>query len=146
MAEVGRVTFFILEVPDYESAMLIYFYTYIYSVRVHSWVNPLFLETIGPIEPQIWWKMCLQTSFSCLSQTVWGFLRKKLETVFGTTFTKKKKKKGYIHFCRLTPRSLKNGDAPKNNFSLKFWKILFFLKKLLDKKYSKCRCLQKGLY
>ncbi len=35
---------------------------------------------------------------------------------------------------------------PKNNFSLLFWKILFFSKKLLNEKYSKPQCLQKRLY
>ncbi len=80
------VTFFVLKVPDYESAMLIYLCVYIYInicirgydtgpsfdpifmkftwlVRVHSWVNPILLETIGPIEPQIWGKMCPQNRF-----------------------------------------------------------------------------------
>ncbi len=63
-----------------------------------------------------------------------SFEKKNLKPVFGTPLTKKK---GSIHFCRPTTRSLKNGDAPKNNFSLIFWKILFFSKKLLYKKYSK---------
>ncbi len=39
----------------------------------------LFWETIGPIEPQILGKMCPKTSFSGFSQTVWGYLRKKLK-------------------------------------------------------------------
>ncbi len=33
MGEVGVVTFFVLEVPDYESAMLIYFYI------IQSWTK-----------------------------------------------------------------------------------------------------------
>ncbi len=56
------VTFFVLKVPDYESAMLIYLYMYVcicirsydtgrifepifmkftWLVRIHSWVNPI---------------------------------------------------------------------------------------------------------
>ncbi len=27
-------------------------------MRVHTWVNTIFLETIGPTEPPIWGKMC----------------------------------------------------------------------------------------
>ncbi len=46
-------------------------------------------------------------------------------------------KKGYIHFCRPTPRSLKNGYTPKSYFSRLFWKILFFSKKLFNEKYLK---------
>ncbi len=58
MGEVGLVTFFLLKVPDHESAMLIHLYICIRSydtgrsfdpifmkftwlVRVHSWVNPI---------------------------------------------------------------------------------------------------------
>ncbi len=64
----GVVTFFVLEVPDYESAMLIYFYIYIKCTRsygtgrsfdpifmkftwlvlVHSWVNPIVFGNNGP--------------------------------------------------------------------------------------------------
>ncbi len=100
----------------------------------------LFLETIGPIQPHIWGKMCPQNQFSGFKSDGMGFFwEKNLKTVFGTPFTKKKK--GYIPFCRWTPRFLKNSDTHQNNFSLIFWKILFFSKKSLDKKYSKRRCL-----
>ncbi len=72
VGEVGVVTFFVLKVPDYESAMLIYLLLNIYEVTIqvavlirfswnsHGWCGAthgwtlLFLETIGPIEPQIW--------------------------------------------------------------------------------------------
>ncbi len=52
----------------------------------------------------------MEGGFLVLSQMVWVFGEKNLKTVFGTPFAKKKK--GYIHFCRPSPRSLKNGDAP----------------------------------
>ncbi len=112
----------------------------------------------GPFmdEPYCFWKQSVQqkhrygkkcppkTSFSGLSQTVWGFLRKKLKNcIWYPIFPQK----GYIHFCRPTPRFLKNGCPPpaKIIFQL-FSKILFFSKKLLNEKYSKCRCQQKRLY
>ncbi len=84
-------------------------------------------------------KCAPKTSFSGLSQTGWGFLRKKLKNCIWHLIYQKKK--GYIHFCHSTPVPSKMVTSPKNNFSLIFWKILFFSKKLLDKKYSKCRCL-----
>ncbi len=60
---------------------------------------------------------------------------------FGTLFSKK----GYIHFCRPMPRSLRNSyfpsPHPQKNFCSYFGKY-FFSKKLLNKKYSKRRCLQ----
>ncbi len=61
----GVVTLFVLEVPDYESTMLIYIFIYIRSydisrgfdqtfmkftwlVRVYSWVNPIVFGNNGP--------------------------------------------------------------------------------------------------
>ncbi len=57
VGEVGVLRFFVLKVPDYESAMLMYFYIFKklryrshfdpifmkfrWLVRVHSWVNPI---------------------------------------------------------------------------------------------------------
>ncbi len=121
-----------------------------FSWNSHSWCGSthgwtlLFLETIGPTEPHIWRKCAPKTSLSGLSQTVWGFSREKLKNCIWYPIYQKE---GYINFCCPTPRSLKNIDATKNNFSLIFWKILFFSKKLLDKKYSKRRCLRrKRLY
>ncbi len=55
-------------------------------------------------------------------------------------------RKGYTRFCRPTPCSLKNGHVPPKFFSRIFWKILFFLKKWLNKKYLKLQSLQKTLY
>ncbi len=53
----------------------------------------------------------------------------------------------YIHtYIYIPPFPQKWWRPPKNNFSLIYWKILFFLKKMLDKKYSKRRYLQKRLY
>ncbi len=80
-------------------------------------------------------KCAPETSFSGVSRTVWVFLRKKnLKTVFGTQFTKKKVI--FIFVVRPTVPS-KMVTSPKNNFSLIFWKILFFSKKLLAKKIFK---------
>ncbi len=109
----------------------------------HGWTL-LFLETIGPIEPQIWGKVCPQNRFFVFKSDGLGFFQKKTYKLF--LVPNLPKKKDYIHFCRPTPRSLKNGDAPKNYFSLIFWKILFFSKKMLNKKYSTRRCLRKRLY
>ncbi len=55
--------------------------------------------------------MCPQNQFFGFKADGMEFVEKKnLRTVLGTPFTKKK---GYIHFCRTSPRSLKNGDAPQ---------------------------------
>ncbi len=81
------VTFFVFEVPDYKFAMLMYLYfIYIFmhvykrtiqvavlnrfSWNSHGWCGSthgwilLFLEIIGPVESQIWGKMCPQNQFS----------------------------------------------------------------------------------
>ncbi len=62
--------------------------------------------------------------FPVLSQTVQGFLRKKLKTVFGTPFPPQK---GYIHFCRVMPGP-SNSYAPKIIFRCYFRKYCFFRK------------------
>ncbi len=65
-------------------------------------------------------------SFSSLSQTVWGFSEKNLETVFGIPFPPKK---GYIHFCRPTPPFLKNVHVlQKQFFAVILENIVFFEK------------------
>ncbi len=87
-------------------------------------------------------KCAPKTSFSGLSQMVWGFLRKQF-SVFGTLFPTEEV---IFTFEVRHPVPSKMVTPPKNNFSLIFWKILFFSKKILDKKYSKRRCLQKRLY
>ncbi len=119
-----------------------------YRSQFWSDFHEIHMVGAGPLmgEPNCFWKQSAQqnhryggkctpkTGFSGLSQTAWVFFwEKNWKTVFGTPFTKKKV-------------ILKNGDTPKNNFSLIFWKILFFSKKMLHKKYSKRRCLKKRLY
>ncbi len=108
----------------------------------HGWTL-LFLETIGPIELHIWGKMCHQKQFFGFKSDGTAFFEKKIKNCIWYPIYQKK---CYIHFCGPTPRSLKNGDAPKNNFSLIFLKILFFSKNLLNKKYLKRQCLKKRLY
>ncbi len=54
-----------------------------------------------------------KTGFLVLSQTVWVFLRKKLKNCIWYPIYQKK---SYIHFCRPSLRSLKNGDAPQKLF------------------------------
>ncbi len=82
---------------------------------IHRWIL-LFLETIGPIEPHIWGKCATKTGFSGLSQMVWEFLREKLENCIWY----------FIYFVVRRPVPLKMVMPSKNNFSLLFWKILFF--------------------
>ncbi len=81
----GVVTFFVLEVPDYESAMLIYFAIYIYMymykkldtgcsfdpifmkftwlVRVHSWGNPIVFGNNRHNRTTYMGKMCPENQF-----------------------------------------------------------------------------------
>ncbi len=70
-------------------------------------------------------KCAPKTSFSCLSQTVRRFLRRKLKNCIWYPISHTK---GYIHFCRPTPRSLKNSRAPKIIFRRYFGKYYFFRK------------------
>ncbi len=98
VGEVGVVTCFVLKVPDYESAMLIYlcicicicirsydtgrsfdpiYMKFTSLVRVHSWVNPIVFEIIGPIEPQIWGKICPQNRFFGFRSNGIGVFEKK---------------------------------------------------------------------
>ncbi len=45
VGEVGVVTFFVLEVPDYESTMLIYFYIYANLTLAPLNINPIFVSS-----------------------------------------------------------------------------------------------------
>ncbi len=92
----------------------------IYMVgAVHTWMNPIL------IEPLLWGTMCPKTGFLTFIQLVWGFLRKKIHNRIRYSTSQRK---GYIHFCRLTTHSLKNGLPPpthththtKNYFSRLF--------------------------
>ncbi len=82
------------------------FMKFTWLVRLHSWVNPIVLETIGPIEPQIWGKCTPKPIFWGLNRTVWGFLRKKIFIRYPIFHTK-----GYIHLRRSMAHSLKNDHA-----------------------------------
>ncbi len=56
MGDVGVVTFFVLEVPDYESAMLIYIYKYIYiftHTHTHTHTHPH--EPLAHLEARRLW-------------------------------------------------------------------------------------------
>ncbi len=92
VGEVGVVTFFVLEVLDYESAMFIYIYIRSYDtgrsfepifMKLHGWCGSthgwtlLFLETIGPTEPHIWGKMCSQNQFFGFKSDSMGVFEKK---------------------------------------------------------------------
>ncbi len=62
-----------------------------FSLNSHSWCGSahglLFLETIGPLEPQIWGKMCPQNQFfSFKPNSMRVFEEKNLKTVFSTPF------------------------------------------------------------
>ncbi len=93
-------------------------------VRVHTWVKPIFLETIGPIESLIWGKMRTQNWFFGFHSADKGFLRKKSQSHILYSIPHRKV---YIHFHCPTPHSsLKNGHAPKNYFLQLFGKIFFF--------------------
>ncbi len=87
--------------------------------------------------------MCPQNPFFGFKSNGMGFFLEKTQKLYLVPHFPKKV---YIHFCCPTPVPLKMIMHPKNNFSLLFWKILSFSKKLLDEKYSKHRCLQKRLY
>ncbi len=88
-----------------------------------------FLKQLAQYNQRYGRKCARKTSFSDLSLTVWGFLRKKnLKTVFGSPFLRKKRKKTYIHFCRPTPRSLKNGHPSQIIFRCYFGNFFFFEK------------------
>ncbi len=83
--------------------------------------------------------MCPQNQFFRFKSDIWVFLKRKHDSCIRYPIFHK----GYIYFCRPMPYSLKIAMPAKNNFSQLFWKILFFSKKLLNKKYIKLQCLQK---
>ncbi len=67
VGEVGLVTFFVLKVPDYESAMLIYFYIYMYKklrYRSQFWSDFHEIHMVGAGlltgEPYRFWKQSAQ--------------------------------------------------------------------------------------
>ncbi len=112
----GVATFFILEVPDYESAMVIYlcvclclsvyirsyntgrsfdpiFMKFIWLVRVRSWVNPVVFGNNPPNGTTYMGENLPQNQFFGFKSDGMGVFEKKtknLKTVFGTPFTKKK--------------------------------------------------------
>ncbi len=107
-------------------------------------------------EPYRFWKQLAQQkrkcgrkcvpkiSFSGLSRTVWVFLRKKLKNWIWYLISQNK---GYAHFCRPTPRSLRNGLPPHKFIWGYFGKYCcFFSKNLINEKYSTLHFLQKRLY
>ncbi len=96
--EVWVVTFFVFEVPDYKSVMLIYLYIYIciwnygtgrsfepIFINSHGWCGSthgwslLFLEIIGPTGPRMWGKMCPQNQFFGFKSDGMGVFEKKLK-------------------------------------------------------------------
>ncbi len=113
-------------------------------VQVHSWVNPI---VFGNNRPNRTTDMGENVSpkpvSSGLSQTVWCFLGKNLKAVLGIPFPPKKVVLIFV-IGRHVPSKIVM--LPKNNFSLLFWKILFYSKKLWNEKYSKRLCLQGRLY
>ncbi len=92
----------------------------------HGWAL-LFLETIGPLKPQIWGKMCHPHQFITFKSDGTGFffLGKNLKSVFGTPCPKK-----FVIFIFVVrhPVPPKMIMSPKNNFSLLFWKYCFIQK------------------
>ncbi len=102
-------------------------------MRVRTWVNLIFLETIVPVEPygdnvppkQVFW-----LSFSQYG----GFCGKNLKAIFDTPFPTENV---IFVFVVRQPIYWKMVVSHKNYFSQLFWKILFFfLKKLLNEQYS----------
>ncbi len=118
----------------------------------HGWAL-LFLETIVSLEPQIWGKMCHPHQFIRFKSMAWVvwfffvfflfFLGKNLKLIFGTPFPQKNV---IFIFVVRRPVPSKMVMSSKNNFSLLFWKILFYSKKLFNEKYSKRQCQRKWLY
>ncbi len=120
------VTFFVLEVPlrslitnpqccirthdTGRSFEQFSWNSYIYLVRVHSRVSPVVLENNRPNRTTVMGENVPQKPVFLVQVRWYGvFWEKNLKTVFSSQFPPKK---GYIHFCRPTPHSLKNGHAP----------------------------------
>ncbi len=101
--------------------------------QTYGWTL-LFLETIGPIEPQIRRKMCLQNQFFGCKWDGMGFFEKKILKLYLVPhfLPPPNWKKNYIHFCHpTTPRSLKNGrPSQKWLFAVILENIVFFFEKV----------------
>ncbi len=113
------------------------FMKFTWLVRVHSWMNPFIFGNNLPHKNTDIGKICTETIFSGLSQTVWGFLGKKLNNCIRYCISKKKK--DYIHFCCPKPYSLKKGHTPtsKKKFFAVILKSYIFFKKLVEWKIFK---------
>ncbi len=82
----------------------------------HEWTT-FFLETIG-MDGNV-----SQNWFSGFYSAGMRVLRKKISKLYSVPHLPQK---GYIHFCRPTPHSLKKLMPPKNYSLPLFWKILLF--------------------
>ncbi len=104
------------------------FMKFTWLVRVHTWVKPIFylfffFERIGPIQP-LMGKICPENGFLAFIQPLWGFLKKKFQIhIWYPIFHRK----GYIHFCCLTPCSLKNSHASQQIFFTVILENIVFL-------------------
>ncbi len=97
------------------------FMEFIWLVRVHSWVNPIVFGNNRPNRTTDRGKCEFKTSFSSFVGQYGFFLRTKLKICI-PYFTSPSPLKVYIHFCRPTRRSLKNGHDSKNFFHYYFGK------------------------
>ncbi len=110
------------------------------------WWTPLFLETIGPIEPPIRENVFPKPVFLAFIKPAWNFLWK---NPINSIWYPIPHRKGSTHFCRRTPTLPQKWSRPPKNYFSRFAVILenmFFLKKLFDEKYLKTHFLQKKLY
>ncbi len=128
-----------------------------FSWNSHVWYRSthrrilLFLETVGPIEPPIWGKICSQNQFFSFHSAPMEFFVKKIYKQYLVPPFPKEKVQHIFVVQRLL--YFKNGHAPQKLFFMvilknmvSFFFFFFFLKKLFNEKYFKPRFLQKRLY
>ncbi len=101
------------------------FMKFTWLVWVHSWVNSIVFGNNWPNRTTYMGEnVPPKTSFSGLSQTVWDFLRKKLKTIFGTPFTKKKVTLIFVVWPPV-PSKMVRGET-KSSLRVCFGKDCFF--------------------
>ncbi len=94
-----------------------------------------FWKQSGPIEPQIWGKMCPQNQFFGFKSGGMRFFGEKTWKPYSVPHFLKKK--GYIQFCRPKFRSLKKSHAPEKLFFAVILENVVFFKKIIKWKIFK---------
>ncbi len=97
-----------------------------WSESTHVWILFFFFNNWSNRTTSMVENVPLKLVFLVFIQPVWGFWGKNFESCIRYPISHRK---GYIHFCRPTPHSLKNGHASQKLFFVVILEIFFFFQK-----------------